>query len=223
MARNPLLADVGIDQSPLLRGAPTLADAWSYNVNAANDWMQRERQVSRDRGLWTGGSVFEGGRPTQAGVLDAVRQFGENALLSAAAPTARLPSWFHGTAGKFDRFNTPEVYMTNSEAQAIKYAEGAHKPGSPGANDPRVLKLDAKPGEAQNIDPNLFEAMDDGLDLDDAILEAVGRARQEGKVRYLEYNHPNAGDQGEHLVRISLYPEADVAFAGDWLNLVRRR
>jgi hypothetical protein len=34
-------------------------------------------------------------------------------------------------------------------------------------------------------------------------------ARQEG-ARYVEYTHPNAGAQGEHTVRVSLYPQEDL-------------
>ena len=219
MARNPLLAEYSTEQSPLTQGSPTLADAWSHNTATVGDWLQQQRAISAERGLLNP----ETGLPTKAGIVDAARQFSMNALMSTTTPAARLPSWCHGTASKFDAFNTPEVYMTNSEAQAIKYAEAVHKPGSGNQNDPRVLLLDLKHGAAQNINDDLFNAMDEGLDLDFAISEAAARARQEGKVRYLEYNHPNAGDQGEHLVRISLYPEADVRSLGDWLNLERPR
>jgi len=65
---------------------PMLADAWTHNAQAATDWMERERQISRDRGLWTGGGLLEGGRPTQAGVVDAVRQYGNAVLMGTTAP-----------------------------------------------------------------------------------------------------------------------------------------
>lgn len=86
---NALMGDLRIvppvEPNALLQ-PPTMADAWSHNVQAATDWMERERQISRDQGLWTGGSVFEGGHPTQAGALDAVRQASMNLLMGSTAP-----------------------------------------------------------------------------------------------------------------------------------------
>jgi len=82
--------------NPLLQ-APTLADAWSHNTNTLGDWMERERQVSRDRGLWTGGSVFDGGHPTPQGLLDVTQQYGNALLMGTTAPAARAIVLADGT------------------------------------------------------------------------------------------------------------------------------
>jgi len=106
---NALMRDARIvppvEPNALLQ-VPTQADAWTQNVQAATDWMERERQISRDRGLWTGGSVFEGGHPTQAGVVDAVKQLSENALLSTSAPGIR---GYHAGPHSFDRFDNSKI------------------------------------------------------------------------------------------------------------------
>lgn len=93
--------------NPLLAGAPSLADAWSHNVNALSDWLQREQQVSRDRGLWTGGNVLEGGHPTQAGVIDAAGQYGNALMMGSTAPkpASLIPAW--RVAGRV--FSSPEA------------------------------------------------------------------------------------------------------------------
>ncbi len=49
----------------------------------------RQQQISADRGLWRGGSVFEGGGPTSAGVVDAANQYGQGLLAGTTAPEFR--------------------------------------------------------------------------------------------------------------------------------------
>jgi hypothetical protein len=86
---NALMGDLRIvppiEPNALLR-PPTQADAWTQNTGAVGDWVQQQRQISAERGLWTGGSVFEGGHPTQAGVVDAVGQYGNALVMGTTAP-----------------------------------------------------------------------------------------------------------------------------------------
>lgn len=117
--------------------------------------------------------------------------------------------WFHGTSAvEFDRFGGDMAYLTTDRTQAGQYASGAHLGGGKGGK-PRVLNIDVAPGDLKNIDDDLMEAMADGDDLDDAIKALAVEARADG-YRYMEYMHPNAGDQGDHLVRISLFPQEDI-------------
>jgi len=149
----------------------------------------------------------------QGVAVNAAGQYANALMMGTTAPAAKMPTWYHGTSSRFDGFNTPEVYITDHPGQAAKYAEDVHRPFSQSGGDPVVVPLSPKPGHVQNIDAHLFDAMDEGLDLGDALEDAVANARNAGKVRYLEYTHPNAGDQGEHTVRISLYPQEDLTLA----------
>ena len=76
------------DQNPLLTGAPTWADAYSYNANALSGWMTHQQQISADRGLWQGGQPWEGGGPTAAGIVNAGQQYGNALLMGTTAPGA---------------------------------------------------------------------------------------------------------------------------------------
>lgn len=128
-----------------------------------------------------------------------------------APPAEATPeTWYHGTSTKFDTFNTPEVYLTNDAGQAQQYAQQVHLGGTSSGGSPVVLSVNAKPGKTLNIDDHLFDAMDAGDDVGDALEDIIANNRNAGKVRYLEYTHPNAGDQGEHTVRVSLYPKDDL-------------
>jgi hypothetical protein len=187
---------------------PTQADAWDVNSNAYMTWLAQQKAS----GIASGMINPDTGWPTQNALLGAAHQYGSALMAGTSAPGG---PWFHGTAGKFEAFNTPEVYLTDNPGQAMAYARNAHRLGQDGAGTPQVLPITPKPGAVQNIDEHLFDAMDNGDDVGDAINEAVAKARSGGSARYLEYTHPNAGAEGEHTVRISLYPHADLAHGHD--------
>lgn len=48
--------------------------------------MERQQQISADRGLWRGGSLLEGGLPTGAGVVDAANQYAQGLLAGTITP-----------------------------------------------------------------------------------------------------------------------------------------
>jgi len=66
----------------LASGTPTWADAWQFNTQAAGDWIDKQRTISEERGLWNPDS----GLPTGAGLADALRQYSRALLLGTAAP-----------------------------------------------------------------------------------------------------------------------------------------
>jgi hypothetical protein len=61
----------------LLDYAP-VTDADPGLLERIGDWITRQQQKSADRGLWTGGQVWEGGHPTVKGVADAAQQVASN-------------------------------------------------------------------------------------------------------------------------------------------------
>ncbi|HEX3576534.1 MAG TPA: methyltransferase domain-containing protein, partial [Rhodopila sp.] len=68
--------------NPLAAGVPTPADAWTANAQAYNDFVARERAS----GIAAGTIDPTTGWPTQAGYLDAARQFSGALIGGTAAP-----------------------------------------------------------------------------------------------------------------------------------------
>ena len=68
----------------LASGAPTWADAWQFNTQAAGDWIDRQRAISAERGLWDDAT----GLPTPAGVVDAAGQTAQGIMMGSTAPGA---------------------------------------------------------------------------------------------------------------------------------------
>lgn len=121
MPANALLT--GVTDNPLWAPDPNrvdLADAWRSTVGTVGDYLARQQQQSRDMGLWTGGSIFEGGHPTVAGASDAAQQFGNALLMGTTAPGIRA---FHGSPYSFDRFDSSKI-GTGEGAQA--YGHGLY-------------------------------------------------------------------------------------------------
>jgi GNAT superfamily N-acetyltransferase len=71
-----------LNGDPLRSGAPTLADAYSYNAHALADWVAAQRAVSAERGLWDEAK----GAPTAAGARDAAMQVAQGVALASTAP-----------------------------------------------------------------------------------------------------------------------------------------
>ena len=109
IAANP----VGTEQVPTVA---TTADP-SYQPPPSSPgiygWLRDQQQISADRGLWTGGQVWEGGRPTGAGVVDAAQQTGNALLMGTTAPGIRA---YHGSPHSFDKFSSDYIGTTTGEA-----------------------------------------------------------------------------------------------------------
>jgi hypothetical protein len=71
-----------LNGDPLRGGAPTLADAYSYNAHALADWVAAQRAESAQRGLWDEAR----GAPTTAGARDAAMQVAQGVALASTAP-----------------------------------------------------------------------------------------------------------------------------------------
>jgi hypothetical protein len=71
-----------LNGDPLRGGAPTLADAYSYNAHALADWVAAQRAESAQRGMWDEAR----GAPTPAGARDAAMQVAQGVALASTAP-----------------------------------------------------------------------------------------------------------------------------------------
>jgi hypothetical protein len=58
------------------------ADAYAFNAQAAQDWLDQQRAISAQQGLWND----QTGLPTGAGVVDAARQYAGGLLMGSTAP-----------------------------------------------------------------------------------------------------------------------------------------
>jgi hypothetical protein len=117
--------------------------------------------------------------------------------------------WYHGTrGGYFDPQRTDPVYLTDSREQAGYYARGAHLGGT-GSGSPHIKEFSIRDAPAYDINPHIDEAFNNDLDAEEGINAGIAEAKAKG-MRYVSYDHPNAGSEGEHKVRISLYPHEDL-------------
>lgn len=83
---------LGLDMPQIRQPDPDQPDqgaALGQTYQMVMDEMRRQQQISADRGLWSGGSVFEGGRPTGTGLLDAGQQYAQGLLAGTTAPEFR--------------------------------------------------------------------------------------------------------------------------------------
>lgn len=129
-------------------------------------------------------------------------------------PRGRWESgWFHGTRTAFFNEKGKEpIYITTNKRQAWGYAHGVHL-GGKGKDLPHVKEFALKPGKVLDINEHISKAFEEGEDADVGIEKGRQEALKTG-ARYLEYDHPNSGEEGEHRVRISLFPHEDIKHVG---------
>lgn len=114
---NTLMSDLAITPPDQQNGlGPTLADAWTQNAQAAQQWIEHQRAISAARGLWND----QTGLPTGAGVVDAGQQYAQGILMGSTAPSVRA---FHGSPHDFNAFDTSKI-GTGEGAQA--YGHGLY-------------------------------------------------------------------------------------------------
>lgn len=113
---NPL--DLGkylADPNNLLSlGDPQLANASKANLQAIQDWVSQQRQISEQRGLWGPQGI------TGAGVQDAAGQAANALLMGTTAPGFKA---YHGSPYDFSKFDTAAI-GTGEGAQA--YGHGLY-------------------------------------------------------------------------------------------------
>src|SRR4029077_7625007 len=190
-----------VDDNPLLQGAPTWADAYSYNANRLSNWLTQQRQISADRGLWND----QTGLPTGAGIVNAGQQYG-NALLMGTTAPAPLRAW-HGSMEDFDAFDPAKVGsgpMGNRWAKGTQHADEYYLTTNPEhaetygpvvqeyqINQP-LMQKDAKAeletwakdqgydSAQQHLDDYYEGNIYSALDLDNYLKDALTEAKQKG-------------------------------------------
>ncbi len=75
-----------LDVSPPDSNAVNSADALQASAHALADWVSAQRAQSSAAGLWND----ETGLPTQAGLINAVRQYGGALVAGTSEPAARM-------------------------------------------------------------------------------------------------------------------------------------
>ena len=143
MARNPLQAWNTDTSNPLgnapsyppeYADAPLAEQGWlgralqSRVVDPVAAWLAKQQQDAIDRGLWTGGEVWQGGRPTRAGVMDALHQTAEGvAMGTTSSGGGGFPIMYHGSPHKFPP--TPRNPLGEFDPARIGTGEGAQAYG----------------------------------------------------------------------------------------------
>ena len=112
--------------NPLTQGTPTLADAWSYNAQAAQDWVNQQRAISQQQGLWGPQGI------TPAGARQAGGQMANMLAMATTAPGAKgatldnpaFAKWF-GQSKVVDDTGEPQVmyHGSNADVQAFDLAK----------------------------------------------------------------------------------------------------
>jgi hypothetical protein len=187
--------------NPLIAAAPSLADAWSYNTHAVQDWVTRQRAISEQQGLWGPQGI------TPAGVVNAAGQTAQGIMMGTTAPGEVAPGFtaYHGSPHSFDAFDTSKI-GTGEGAQA--YGHGLYFAGNEGvarsyrdalsSNDISYQGQPAPP-RPNEIDPNanavgqVARYMQQGKSPDAAIQSVITDFSAAG-------DHPaNAGAFGDHF------------------------
>jgi hypothetical protein len=104
--------------NPLTQGAPTLADAWQFNANAAQDWVNQQRAQSAQMGLWGPGGI------TSAGARAAGGQMANMLALATTAPGKaiyELNPYSAETMGLPPNLTGPEKAAINTYSRGSDY------------------------------------------------------------------------------------------------------
>ena len=150
------------DDNPLLAGAPTWADAYSYNANALNNFLTQQRQISSDRGLWNDAT----GMPTQAGMVNAAGQYANALMMGTTAPRASplespaFANWFGKSKVANEAGEPLTVYHgTNADISQFDASQGKSKTDAPSwasffTDDPALASSYAsRAGRGANVVP----------------------------------------------------------------------
>lgn len=114
-------------------------EALSRSWQMLTDEVQRQQQISADRGLWSGGQPWEGGGPTGAGVVDAAQQYGQGLLAGTTAPEFRVTP---GLATPRDLAPGEDLRVSTRVPTAVP-KKGAELPPDPHASPDLQINIDA--------------------------------------------------------------------------------
>jgi hypothetical protein len=137
------------------------------------------------------------------------------ANVDAAGAAVRGETFYHGTTAKeFGKFRSGLTYLTSDKAEAQGFADSPLLAGhfEAGGGEPRAVEITAKPGKVKNIGPAIDDAIMEGVDPDEVIEGMRPELTKEG-VRYVEFSHPSTSGGEDMTVRVSLYPDEDLAVA----------
>lgn len=205
--------EVDLD-NPLLGGTPTLADAWRTNAQMAQDWIDQQRAVSAQRGLWDGQGM------TVAGARDAGGQLANALMMGTTAPRFRA---FHGSPHDFERFDAGKIgsgegaqayghglYVAENEGVAREYRDALSATAKPGDNGWFVngVRDAALPKEQQDVLRQYLATRDgkvlQGTPLENAVIDAApaGHMYEVGinadPAHFLDWDKP-LSEQSQHV------------------------
>lgn len=119
--------------------------------NTISDYMAKQRQQSRDMGLWSGGGLLEGGHPTTKGLLDAANQYTQGILMGTTAPgeapigpdlrvSTRIPTAVGTDADAVHaandlQINTDAIRGTTAEPKVVAKLQGYADVPTPAGSD----------------------------------------------------------------------------------------
>lgn len=118
------ITDPSTSVNPLIQGTPSQGAALADLYTAAMAERERQMQISRERGLWTGGEVWQGGHPTSAGVADIGGQYANALLMGTTAPGARYSLEPVHSRTLRPLANEPGLEQAGSRTYAIKDPAG---------------------------------------------------------------------------------------------------
>lgn len=103
----------------------TTADAYTSNMSALRNWVAAQRADASARGLWSD----QTGLPTQAGLLDAARQYGQGIIAGTSAPGRGSITAYHGSPHDFNAFDMSKI---GSGEGTQAYGHGMYFAGNEG-------------------------------------------------------------------------------------------
>jgi hypothetical protein len=196
-------ANVLLRQTPLAP-RPSYASAADQAWAAIQAKLDEQQRISQERGLWTGGQVWEGGHPTTKGAVDATRQVGDALLMGTTTPGLRA---FHGSLEDFstldrskvgsgamsdrwtaDAKHADEYYLTTNPEHAEHYGPVVHEfeIGKPLYQKDAKADLEAwaKSEGYDSAQKHLDEYYDgniySALDMDNYLKDALSEAKAAG-------------------------------------------
>jgi hypothetical protein len=118
------ITDPTASANPLTQGTPSQGAALASTGQMIADWSAEQTRKSVEMGLWDP----ETGLPTEAGVLDAARQYANAMLLGSTRPKTMNPiRAYHGSLADFTTFD-PKLTGTGATAEVGRYAKPTEFP-----------------------------------------------------------------------------------------------
>jgi hypothetical protein len=119
--------------------------------------------------------------------------------------------WYHGTNDPDFALRDNPLFMSQNSEEAEAFPKMWKNLGAK-SGSPTIKELNVSDGPVQNIDDLIFDAMENGDDIDDVIRSAAKEYKTKG-VEFLEFMHPSSLVNGEdYVVRVAISPQKTVKF-----------